>query len=298
MPTIQDLLENRDFVITDGAMGTVLFAAGLEQGDPPELWNIKHPERVAAVHQAYLEAGSQVILTNTFGGSRLRLALHNAEQQVQAANKSAAEILRKVADQSGKDIIVAGDIGPTGEVLTPYGELPFQDAKDAFKEQAAALIAGGVDVIWIETMSDLEEVRAAVEGTREVSGDIPIVTTMTFDTHGRTMMGVTPEQAFETLSAYGAAALGGNCGNGPEEIIEVVTKMHAINQDTILVAKANAGIPELVQGKAVYRASPETMADYAIQSYQAGARVIGACCGSTPDHIAAITKALSNYSKQ
>lgn len=295
MPTIQEMLENQDYVITDGAMGTVLFAAGLEQGDPPELWNLKYPERVADVHQAYLQAGSQIILTNTFGGSRLRLALHNAGSQVSAANKAAAEILRRVADQSKKEILVAGDIGPTGEVLAPYGELAFQDAKDAFQEQAAALIAGGVDLIWIETMSDLEEVRAAVEGTRQVSKDIPIVTTMTFDTHGRTMMGVTPEQAFETLSGFGAAALGGNCGNGPEEIIEVVTKMRAIDQETILVAKANAGIPELVQGKAVYRASPETMADYAIQSYQAGARVIGACCGSTPDHIAAIAQALANH---
>ena len=294
MPTIQEMLENQDYVITDGAMGTLLFAAGLEQGDPPELWNLKYPARVADVHQAYLEAGSQIILTNTFGGSRLRLALHNAESHVSAANKAAAEILRQVADQSEKEILVAGDIGPTGEVLAPYGELAFQDAKDAFQEQAAALTAGGVDLIWIETMSDLEEVRAAVEATREVSRDIPIVTTMTFDTHGRTMMGVTPEQAFETLSGFGAAALGGNCGNGPEEIIEVVTKMRAIDEETILVAKANAGIPELVKGKAVYRASPETMADYAIQSYQAGARVIGACCGSTPDHIAAISRALSN----
>jgi 5-methyltetrahydrofolate--homocysteine methyltransferase len=274
-------------------MGTVLFAAGLEQGDPPELWNLKHPERVAEVHQAYLQAGSQILLTNTFGGSRLRLALHNAESEVSAANGAAAEILRKVADQSDKDIIVAGDLGPTGEVLTPYGELAFQDAKEAFKEQASALIAGGVDLIWIETMSDLEEVRAAVEGTREVSKEIPMVTTMTFDTHGRTMMGVTPEQAFETLSGFGVTALGGNCGNGPEEIIDVVTKMRAIDQETILVAKANAGIPELVKGKAVYRATPETMADYAIQSYQAGARVIGACCGSTPDHISAISQALS-----
>ncbi len=294
MPTLQDLLKIRDYVITDGAMGTVLFAAGLEQGDPPELWNLKHPERVAEVHQAYLQAGSQIILTNTFGGSRLRLALHNAESEVSAANRAAAEILRKVADQSDLDIIVAGDMGPTGEVLTPYGELAFQDAKEAFKEQASALIAGGVDLIWVETMSDLEEVRAAVEGTREVSQDIPIVTTMTFDTHGRTMMGVTPEQAFETLSGFGVAALGGNCGNGPEEIIEVVTKMRAIDQGTTLVAKANAGIPELVKGKAVYRATPETMADYAIQSYQAGARVIGACCGSTPDHISAISLALTN----
>jgi 5-methyltetrahydrofolate--homocysteine methyltransferase len=295
MPTIQGLFEKRDYAITDGAMGTVLFTAGLEQGDPPELWNLKHPERVAEVHQAYMEAGAQIILTNTFGGNRLRLALHDAESQVPAANKAAAEILRQVADQSEREILVAGDIGPTGEVLAPYGELAFQDAKDAFQEQAAALISGGVDLVWIETMSDLEEVRAAVEGTREVSRNIPIVTTMTFDTHGRTMMGVTPEQAFETLSGFGVAALGGNCGNGPEEIIEVVTKMRAIDQDTTLVAKANAGIPELVQGKAVYRARPETMAEYAIQSYQAGARVIGACCGSTPAHIAAISKALSDH---
>ena len=295
MPIIQDLVDKNGYVVTDGAMGTVLFAAGLEQGDPPELWNLKYPDRVADVHQAYLQAGSQIVLTNTFGGTRLRLALHNAQSQVAQANHAAAEILRKVVKQSGKDVIVAGDIGPTGEVLAPYGELAFQDAKDAFKEQAAALISGGVDLIWIETMSDLEEVRAAVEGTREVSTNIPIVTTMTFDTHGRTMMGVTPEQAFETLTSFGVEALGGNCGNGPEEIIEVITKMRAIDQETILVAKANAGIPELVQGKAVYRASPETMADYAIQSYQAGARVIGACCGSTPDHIFAIVESLSQH---
>jgi 5-methyltetrahydrofolate--homocysteine methyltransferase len=295
MPTIQELQADRGYVITDGAMGTVLFSAGLEQGDPPELWNLKYPERVAAVHQAYIDAGSQIILTNTFGGSRLRLALHNAQSQVSDANRAAAELLRKVADQNGKQILVAGDIGPTGEVMAPYGELAFEDAKDAFREQAAALIAGGVDLVWIETMSDLEEVRAAVEGTRQVSKEIPIVTTMTFDTHGRTMMGVTPEQAFETLSGFGVAALGGNCGNGPEEIIEVITKMSAIDPDTTLVAKANAGIPELVQGKAVYRASPETMAEYAVQAYQAGARVIGACCGSTPDHIAAISGALSNH---
>ena len=293
MPTIEDLLDQSGYIITDGAMGTVLFAAGLEQGDPPELWNIKHPDRVAAVHHAYLQAGSQIVLTNTFGGSRHRMALHNAQSQVEQANQAAAEILRKVVNQSDKNAIVAGDIGPSGEVLAPYGELAFQDAKDAFSEQAAALIAGGVELIWIETMSDLEEVRAAVEGTRQVSKDIPIVTTMTFDTHGRTMMGVTPEQAFETLSSFGVTALGGNCGNGPEEIIEVITKMRAIDQETLLVAKANAGIPELVKGEAVYRASPETMADYAIQAYQAGARVIGACCGSTPDHIRAITTALS-----
>lgn len=297
MTTIQSLLDEIGYIVTDGAMGTVLFAAGLDQGDPPELWNINHPERVAAVHQEYIQAGAQVLLTNTFGGSRYRLELHNAHDQVEQANHAAAVILRKVVAESGKDLLVAGDIGPSGQVLAPYGELSFQDAKDSFTEQASALIGGGVDLIWIETMSDLEEVRAAVEGTRQVSKDIPIVTTMTFDTHGRTMMGVTPEQAFETLSSFGSVALGGNCGNGPEEIIEVIEKMHAVNQSATLVAKANAGIPELVQGKAVYRASPATMADYAIKSYQAGARVIGACCGSTPEHVSSIAQALAKHTQ-
>jgi len=295
MTTLQGLLDRGGYIITDGAMGTVLFASGLEHGDPPELWNINYPDRVAAVHQEYIKAGSQVLLTNTFGGSRYRLSLHNAQDQVVEANQAAAKILRQVADESDVEIIVAGDIGPSGEVLAPYGELAFQDAKDGFTEQAAALITGDVDLIWIETMSDLEEVRAAVEGTREVSQDIPIVTTMTFDTHGRTMMGVTPEQAFETLSSLNVVALGGNCGNGPEEIIEVINRMSTLNNGKPLVAKANAGIPELVQGKAVYRASPETMAEYAIKSYQAGARIIGGCCGSTPDHIKAIKGALTGY---
>jgi 5-methyltetrahydrofolate--homocysteine methyltransferase len=295
MTTLQGLLDQGGYVITDGAMGTVLFASGLEHGDPPELWNINYPDRVAAVHKEYIKAGSQVLLTNTFGGSRYRLSLHKAQDQVVAANLAAAKILRQVADESDVEIIVAGDIGPSGEVLAPYGELAFQDAKDGFTEQAAALIEGDVDLIWIETMSDLEEVRAAVEGTREVSEDIPIVTTMTFDTHGRTMMGVTPEQAFETLSSFNVVALGGNCGNGPEEIIEVINKMSSLNNGKPLVAKANAGIPELVQGQAVYRASPETMADYAIKSYAAGARIIGGCCGSTPDHITAIKGALSTH---
>jgi len=295
MTTIQDLLDRGGYIITDGAMGTVLFAAGLEHGDPPELWNINHPERIAEVHRTYIAAGSQVLLTNTFGGNRYRLSLHNAQDKVAGANRAAAKILRQVTDESDTELIVAGDIGPSGEVLAPYGELAFQDAKDGFAEQAAALIEGEVDLIWIETMSDLEEVRAAVEGAREVSPDIPIVTTMTFDTHGRTMMGVTPEQAYETLSSFDVVALGGNCGNGPEEIIEVISKMSSLNNGKPLVAKANAGIPELVKGKAVYRATPETMAGYAINSYNAGARIIGGCCGSTPDHIAAIKLALANH---
>ncbi len=298
MTTIQSILEKSGYVITDGAMGTVLFSSGLDQGDPPELWNVDYPDRVAAVHQAYYDAGAQVMLTNTFGGNRYRLMLHNAQDRVTEVNQAAAAILREVVSKNDNQAVVAGDIGPSGQVLTPYGELSFQEAKEGFAQQAEALISAGVDVIWIETMSDLEEVRAAIEGARQVSADIPVVTTMTFDTHGHTMMGVSPEQALETLTPLGPLALGGNCGNGPEEIIEVIQKMHAVDPNMTLVAKANAGIPELVKGKPVYRASPAAMADYAVNSYQAGARIIGACCGSTPDHVKAISQALAAHTQR
>jgi 5-methyltetrahydrofolate--homocysteine methyltransferase len=275
-------------------MGTMLFAAGLGQGGAPELWNVEHPDRVAAVQRAYLEAGSRLLLTNTFGGTRHRLALHNMQGRVAEFNRAAVKILRQVVDSSGIEAIVAGDIGPSGGVLLPYGTMTFEEAEDAFAEQAAALVESGVDLIWIETMADLEEVRAAVEGVRRISAEIPIVTAMTFDTHGRTMMGVTPEKAAATLASFGAAAFGGNCGNGVEEIITVVEKMHAVAPEAILVAKANAGIPKLVGGRPVYQATPEDMADYAIKAFAVGARIIGACCGSTPAHIQAIAGALAS----
>lgn len=296
MNPIQSLLSESKYILADGGMGTMLFASGLEHGDPPEKWNLEHPERVAAVHRAYLEAGAQLVLTNTFGGNRLRLSLHGGlETQVEELNQAAAKILRAEVDTHSGNALVVGDIGPTGQVLLPYGELAFEDAVEAFREQAAALISGKVDLIWTETMADLEEVRAAVEGIRQVSADIPIITTMTFDTYGRTMMGVTPEQALETLKSFGPVALGGNCGNGPEEILSVIEKMHSKDPEVILVAKANAGIPELVDGRPVYGASPATMADYALKTYAAGAKIIGSCCGSTPDHVRAIGEALAAH---
>lgn len=292
MLTIQSILNESPYILADGAMGTMLFDSGLEQGGSPELWNVEHPERVAAIHRGYLEAGAQLLLTNTFGGTRHRLALHNLQGRVTELNSAAVKLLRATIDESGVAALIAGDIGPTGGVLSPYGEMSFEDAREAFAEQAQALVDGGVDLIWIETMADLEEVRAAVEGVRQASREIPIIMTMTFDTHGRTMMGVTPEKAVTTLNGFGAVAVGGNCGNGPEEIIAVVERMRAVSPGTILVAKANAGIPELVAGRPVYRATPEVMADYARQVYAAGARIIGACCGSTPAHIRAIAAAL------
>lgn len=292
MNAIQELIDEQGVVLVDGAMGTMLFASGLEHGDSPELWNVKHPDRVGAVHRAYLDAGSQIILTNTFGGTRYRLQLHNMEGRVAELNLAAVRLLREEVAKSGKRALVAGDIGPSGQLLQPLGDLTYEEAVDGFAEQASALIEGGVDLVWIETMSALEEVQAAVEGVRQVSQTVTIVTAMTFDTRGRTMMGVTPEKALTALLSYGAAAVGGNCGNGPEEIIEVIEKMHAVSPETILVAKANAGIPELVGGRPVYRATPEAMAEYALKVYAAGARIIGACCGSTSAHIQAIAQAL------
>jgi 5-methyltetrahydrofolate--homocysteine methyltransferase len=295
MNKFQQLLQSTSGpLMADGAMGTQLFAAGLQFGDPPETWNVIHPEVIRGIQRRYIEAGAQIILTNTFGGTRFRLAMHNLQSRVADLNRTAAILLRAEIEASGKNVLVAGDIGPSGEILAPLGTLEYADAVDGFAEQARALIGGGVDVIWIETMSALEEVQAAMEGTRRVSADIPIITTMSFDTHGRTMMGVTPEQALKTLTEWGASAVGANCGNGTDELLAAITRMHAASPTVPLVAKSNAGMPELVGGKAVYRATPDAMAHYAGDVYQAGARIIGACCGSTPDHIHAMADALQH----
>ena len=292
MNKLQTLLEASEIILADGAMGTMLFEAGLQFGDPPEVWNIAHPDRVRAVQRGYLQAGAQMLLTNTFGGNRFRLAMHNLDRRVAELNRTGAVTLRAEVEAAGNRALVAGDIGPSGEILAPLGTLEYGDAVAGFAEQAQALISGGVDVIWIETMSALEEMRAAMEGVRQVSPDTPIIATMTFDTRGRTMMGVTPEQAVKAISEWGAAAVGGNCGNGPDEILGVIQKMHAAAPDVVLVAKSNAGLPELVHGKAVYTTGPQAMAGYSAAVKAAGARIIGACCGSTPAHLQAMAEVL------
>ena len=286
------LLDAGGPILADGAMGTMLFAAGLQFGDPPETWNLAHPDVVRRIQRGYLEAGSRIVLTNTFGGNRLRLRLHGLQDRVDELNRTAAILLRNEVRSAGGDALVAGDIGPSGEIVAPLGTLDYEEAVDVFREQAASLVAGGVDVIWIETMSDLNEMRAAIQGVREAAPGIALVATMTFDTRGRTMMGVSPEDAVRHLDAWGADAVGGNCGNGPDELIPVIARMHEAAPDVVLVAKSNAGMPELVDMQAVYRASPETMATTALEMQQAGARIIGACCGSSPDHLRAMAAAL------
>jgi 5-methyltetrahydrofolate--homocysteine methyltransferase len=279
-------------VLADGAMGTMLFQSGLQFGDPPEVWNLTRPDVIRRIHRGYLDAGSRILLTNTFGGNRLRLGLHNLQSRVAELNRTAAILLRAEVDAAGGHALVAGDIGPSGAIMAPLGTLEYEEAVDVFAEQAAALVAGGVDVIWIETMSDLAEIRAAVQGVRRVSSSIPLIATMTFDTRGHTMMGVSPEQAVTALAAWGADAVGGNCGNGPEEMLPVIARMHAAAPEVVLAAKSNVGMPELVDTRAVYRTDAPTMAVQALAMRAAGATIIGGCCGSTPEHLAAMASAV------
>jgi len=286
------LLDEGGPILADGAMGTMLFANGLQFGDPPEIWNLAHPDVVRRIQRAYLDAGSRIILTNTFGGNRARLRLSGHADQVDHVNRTAAILARAEVDVAGGTALVAGDIGPSGEIVEPLGTLPYDEAVDIFHEQARSLIAGGVDLIWIETMSDLNEMKAAIEGVRRASPGIALITTMTFDTRGHTMMGVSPEEAVRALSAWGADAIGGNCGNGPDELIPVIAKMRAVAPDVVLVAKSNAGMPELVDMRAVYRADPDVMAGQVLEMCTAGATIVGGCCGSTPDHLRAIVAAI------
>jgi len=290
------LLSERSYLLTDGALGTNLFMMGLQTGDSPELWNIDHPERIADLAQRFIEAGSDILLTNSFGGTRYRLKLHQAQERVQELNVAAAQILKQLADNSQRDVVVAGSMGPTGEIMQPAGSLSYQSAYDAFFEQAQALQQGGVDVLWIETMSDLNEAKAAYEAAAATG--LPVVYTMSIDTNGRTMMGVTPAQLIELNQQLSspASACGTNCGVGAAEVVAAIMnmKMAADLQRTepVLVAKANCGLPEYQEGKIVYSGTPELMAEYARMVYGAGARIIGGCCGTTPEHIACMRDAL------
>jgi methionine synthase I (cobalamin-dependent) len=295
MSKLHDLLNAQPVILADGAMGTMLFAAGLESGASPELWNVNFPERVEAVHRAYVEAGSQLILTNTFGGTRFRLAMHGLESRVRELNLAAAQIARRAAEGAPRTVLVGGDIGPTGQLLEPLGTLAFEDAVQGFAEQAAALRDGGVDYFQVETMSDLREVEAAIQGIRSVS-DLPVVATLSFDTNRRTMMGIRPADAARRLPELGADVIGANCGNGVDDLLWVIEQMHAAAPGAILFAKSNAGIPEYKSGgNLTYSGTPEVMAGYAATARNLGARIIGACCGSTPAHIRAMAKALELY---
>lgn len=290
------LLNERPFLMADGATGTNLFGMGLMTGDSPELWNFEHPERIEALHQGFVDSGADLFLTNSFGGTRHRLKLHHAQDRVYEINKRAAEIARKIADRSGREVIVGGSMGPTGELFEPLGALTEADGIAAFAEQAQALKEGGVDVLWIETMSSKEEVAAAVKGAATTG--LPIVTTMSFDTNGKTMMGISPADfvAFVHSLDPKPVAYGANCGVGAADLVATIVKLsEAAGPDDIIVAKGNCGIPYYEEGKIKYNGTPELMADYARIVRDAGARIVGGCCGTSTEHLHSIRDALDAH---
>jgi 5-methyltetrahydrofolate--homocysteine methyltransferase len=292
-----DWLEAGEVVLGDGAMGTMLQAAGHTDGSAPELWNVNHPEQVRAIHEGYLAAGSRLIETNTFGGTRARLQFHQVGDRTFELNQAGAALAKEAAAQTGA--LAAGSIGPTGELIEPVGPLGMDEAAALFAEQARGLVAGGVDLVLIETMSHLNEVEAAIRGVRAVAPDLFIAATLSFDTNGHTMMGVSPRQALDALHGWGIRLIGANCGNGPAEIERVMTQMaQARPAGVYLIAQSNAGLPRYQKGKVTYDGTPEVMAEYALKLRDLGVNVIGACCGSTPAHIAAMGQALAQVKGQ
>jgi methionine synthase I (cobalamin-dependent) len=292
-----EALNTRPWLLADGATGTNYFQMGLESGDAPELWNVDHPDRVRSLHQRFIAAGADIILTNTFGGNRHRLKLHNDQHRVRELNMAAVKIARLEADAAGHDVYVAGSMGPTGEIFEPVGAMSHADGVEAFAEQAAALKEGGADVLWIETMSSEEELRAAVEGA--ATSGLPIVTTMSFDTNGRTMMGITPSAFGALAQSLGTqpVAIGANCGVGASELIATVLGITAARPDAHVVAKGNCGVPQYLDGHIHYSGTPELMADYARIALDSGAKIIGGCCGTSPEHLASMRKALEGHTK-
>lgn len=292
---LSDLLNTKGVLLADGATGTSLFAMGLEAGEAPELWNEAKPENITKLHQDFVDAGADIILTNSFGGTRHRLKLHQAQDRVHDLNKRAAEIARAVADNAPRKVITAGSVGPTGELLIPLGAMSYEDAVDAFVEQIEGLKAGGAEVAWIETMSSPEEIRAAAEAAVKVG--LPYVYTGSFDTAGKTMMGLHPKDIHAVAGDIGdgPVATGANCGVGASDILSSLLDMTEANPAAAIIVKGNCGIPEFRGSEIYYSGTPPLMADYARLARDAGAKIIGGCCGTSCEHLAAMRVALDTY---
>jgi 5-methyltetrahydrofolate--homocysteine methyltransferase len=286
-PFLQAIKER--VLVLDGAMGTMLQERGLKPGQSPEELNLTMPEVVAGVHREYLLAGADIIVTNTFGGSREKLSHYGLEEKLLEINARGVEIARQVA---GDTAYVAASMGPTGKFVEPVGDFTFDEMAGQFREQAQALIGAGADLITLETFLDIKETRAAVIAIREVSADIPIIAMLTFDDKGRSVLGTPPESAAITLEAAGADIVGSNCGLGIEGIHEILSAMRRVSR-LPLIAQANAGLPLLKEGKTIFPATPDEMTAYHDRMLALGVRVIGGCCGTTPAHIRAIKAALA-----
>lgn len=293
---LSDLIAEKGVLLADGATGTSLFAMGLEAGEAPEIWNETRPENITKLHQDFVDAGADIILTNSFGGTRHRLKLHHAQDRVHELNRRAAEIARAVADKAPRKVITAGSVGPTGELLIPLGALSYEDAVSAFVEQIEGLKAGGAEVAWIETMSSPDEIRAAAEAATKVG--LPYVYTGSFDTAGKTMMGLHPKDIHDVAKDLGdgPVAVGANCGVGASDILSSLLDMTSANPEAVVIVKGNCGIPEFRGSEIHYSGTPPLMAEYARLAADAGAKIIGGCCGTTCGHLAAMRVALDEHS--
>ena len=291
---LAQMLQTRDWLMADGATGTNLFNMGLSSGDAPEMWNFEHADRIRTLYRNAVEAGSDIFLTNSFGGNASRLKLHNAESQVREINKVAAALAREIADASGRKVVVAGSMGPTGDIFEPVGTMTHALAVEMFHEQAEGLKEGGADVLWVETISAPEEYKACAEAAARAG--MPWCGTMSFDTAGRTMMGVTSAAMVDMVEKLAAPpmAFGANCGVGASDLLRTILGFAAQGTERPIIAKGNAGIPKYHDGHIHYDGTPELMAEYAILARDCGAKIIGGCCGTMPDHLRAMRAALEN----
>lgn len=292
--TFTELLATGRPLVADGAMGTTLFSLGLEGGGCPELLNVEQPDLVEKVHRGFIDAGADLILTNTFGGNRRRLQLHNLQDRVAELNAAAVQVARRAADLAGRPVAIAGSVGPTGDLFAPLGELSHEEGVAVFTEQCQALAEAGADVLWIETISSFEELAAAVEAAATTG--LPYTATLSFDTAGHTMMGITPTALGEWwLANSQVTAIGANCGIGPGDAVAAAFDITAVAPQAITITKANCGIPLYQTEGLTYPVGPDRMSEYVDLALRSGVRIIGACCGSTPDHVAAIREAVDAF---
>ncbi|HMC56205.1 MAG TPA: bifunctional homocysteine S-methyltransferase/methylenetetrahydrofolate reductase [Gemmatimonadaceae bacterium] len=288
-PAVERLIDPARIVVFDGAMGTMLYSKGVFINQCYDELNLRSPDLIRDIHRAYIKAGAEILETNSFGANRPKLVQYGLETQVREINRAAAALARSVADDAGRPVLVAGAVGPLGVRIEPYGPTALDEARAHFREQLEGLREGGVDVFLFETFGDLHEIEQAIRAARELDPKIPIVAQMTIGSDGLTPFGATPEDIARSLDAWGADIIGLNCSVGPQIILEAIEKMVPHTKKK-LSAQPNAGMPRDIGGRSMYMASPEYMATYARHLVQAGARVVGGCCGTTPDHIKAMVE--------
>jgi methionine synthase I (cobalamin-dependent) len=287
-----DLMNNPQPILADGAMGTLLHERGIGFEECFDLLNLTNPSLVGGIHRDYIVAGAQIILSNTFGANRFKLARHGHEKQLVEINTAGIKLAKNVVTASLKNVLIGADIGPLGIRLAPFGRVEPEEARGAYHEQIDVLIKAGADLLVIETQTDLYEIREAISAAREISADIPIIASMTFTRDDRTLLGDNPGKVAKDLHSYGADVIGINCSGGPNQLIRILKEMREVLPQGQYLVKPNAGWPEQVSGRVFYPASPEYFGDYAVSFWQCGARIIGGCCG-TPSRILEVDSAWS-----